>query len=49
MFTSDNREHQCFRFDLNGKNIKAKFIRIGREPGFLNEYFNLNKVLIYGR
>ena len=49
LIASDNREHQRFRFDLNGKNIKAKFIRIGREPGFLNEYFNLNKVLIYGK
>lgn len=49
LIASDNREHQRFRFDLNGKNIKAKFIRIGREPGFMNEYFNLNKVLIYGK
>ena len=31
------------------KNIKAKYIRIGREPGFIDEYFALNKVLIYGK
>ena len=40
---------QRFRFDLRGKNIKAKYIRIGREPGFMKDWFFLNKVLIYGK
>lgn len=45
----EDRQLQRFRFDLQGKNIKAKFIRIGREPGFMENHFFLNKVLIYGK
>ena len=40
---------QIFRFDLIFKNIKAKYIRICREPGFMKDCFFLNKVLIYGK
>ncbi len=36
-------------FDLNGKNVRAKYIRIGREPGFDDDYFCLDKVLIYAK
>ena len=46
---SEYRQLYRYRFDLRNKNIKAKYIRIGREPGFLDEPFALNKVLIYGK
>ena len=49
LVAQEDRERQRFRFDLRGKNIKAKYIRIGREPGFMNHWFFLNKVLIYGK
>lgn len=39
-----------YRFDLNRKNVKAKFLRIGREPGCRkDDAFGLHKVLIYGK
>ena len=46
---SEFRQLRRYRFDLRDRNIKAKYIRIGREPGFIDEYFALNKVLIYGK
>ena len=49
LVAQEDRQLQRFRFDLQGKNIKAKFIRIGREPGFMENHFFLNKVLIYGK
>ena len=49
LVAQEDRELQRYRFDLRNKNIKAKFIRIGREPGFNEDYFALNKVLIYGK
>lgn len=49
LVAQEDRQLQRFRFDLRGKNIKAKYIRIGREPGFMKDWFSLNKVLIYGK
>ena len=49
LVAKEDRQLQRYRFDLQGKNIKAKYIRIGREPGFMKECFCLNKVLIYGK
>ena len=43
------QERSRYRIDLNRKNVKAKFIRIGRKPGFRNEHFSLHKILIYGK
>lgn len=49
LIAGEDREFRRYRFDLRGKNIKAKYIRIGREPDFMNNFFGLNKVLIYGK
>ena len=38
-----------YRFDLRKKAVVAKCIRIGREPGFREDSFALNKILIYGK
>lgn len=45
----EDRELHRYRFDLTRKNVKTKYLRVGREPGFINEWFALNKVLIYGK
>lgn len=44
----DDAVRMRYKFDLRGKNINAKFIRVGRERGFKNEYFAVNKILVYG-
>lgn len=49
LIASDDRELCRHRFDLNSKNVRAKYIRIGREPGFNDDYFSLDKVLIYAK
>ena len=49
LVAKEDRERQRYRFDFQGKNIKAKYIRIGREPGFKKDWFFLHKVLIYGK
>ena len=38
-----------YKFDLRGKNVKAKYIRVGREPGFKKDFFSVNKILVYGK
>ena len=38
-----------YRFDLKSKKVKAKYLRVGREPGFREDHFWLHKVLIYGK
>ena len=38
-----------YKFDLSGKDVKAKYIRIGREPGFKPDWFAVNKILVYGK
>jgi hypothetical protein len=45
----DERGIRLYRIDLRKKNVKAKYIRIGREPGVSNHSFRLNKILIYGK
>ena len=45
----EDRELHRYRFDLTRRNVKTKYLRVGREPGFINEWFSLNKVLIYGK
>ena len=45
----DERNIRLYRVDLAKKNIKAKYIRIGREPGTDRSRFCLNKILIYGK
>ena len=45
----DERNIRLYRVDLAKKNIKAKYIRIGREPGTNGQRFCLNKILIYGK
>jgi hypothetical protein len=45
----DERNIRLYRVDLAKKNIKAKYIRIGREPGTNGARFCLNKILIYGK
>ena len=49
LVAKEDRERQRYRFDFQGKKIKAKYIRIGREPGFKKDWFFLHKVLIYGK
>ena len=49
LVAKEDRLLRRYRFDLRGKNVKAKYIRIGREPGFVNDNLSLNKVLIYGK
>lgn len=49
LVAKEDRERQRYRFDFQGRNIKAKYIRIGREPGFKKDWFFLHKVLIYGK
>ena len=49
LVAQEDRQLQRYRFDLRGQDVKAKFIRIGREPGFTEDHFCLNKVLIYGK
>jgi hypothetical protein len=45
----DERNIRLYRVDLAKKKIKAKYIRIGREPGTNGSRFCLNKILIYGK
>lgn len=45
----DERGIRLYRIDLRKKNVKAKYIRIGREPGVSSDHFRINKVLIYGK
>ena len=44
---SENDILHRYRFDFHSKNLKAKYIRIGREPGVRNDWFGLDKVIIY--
>ena len=46
---ADERDIKLYRIDLQKKNVKAKYIRIGREPGVNNDSFRLDKILIYGK
>jgi len=46
---AENQRKHRYRFDLQGKNVTAKYIRIGREPGFMKDYFSLDKILVYGK
>ena len=48
-FGSENRLLWRYRFDFSNKSVKAKYIRIGRERGFRDNYFWLHKILIYGK
>lgn len=45
----DERAVKLYRVDLQSRNIKAKYIRIGRAPEGKNDNFCLNKILIYGK
>lgn len=38
-----------YKFDLRGKSVKAKYIRVGRERGFKKDFFSVNKILVYGK
>ena len=38
-----------YRFDFQRKDIKAKYIRIGRESGVRDDWFSLDKIIIYGK
>jgi len=35
---AENQRKHRYRFDLQRKNVTAKFIRIGREPGFMKDF-----------
>ena len=45
----DNAIRCRYKFDLRGKNVMAKHIRVGREPDFRNLCFAVNKILVYGK
>jgi hypothetical protein len=45
----DERSIRLYRADFRKKIVKAKYIRIGREPGTNGSRFCLNKILIYGK
>ncbi len=45
----DNAIRCRYKFDLRGKNVKAKYIRVGREEDFRNLCFAVNKILVYGK
>lgn len=46
---AQNRELQRYRFDLREKRVKAKYIKVHRQPYFIYEFFHLSKILIYGK
>jgi len=47
----DKESLQCerYRIDLQKKNVKGRYIRIGREPKIEKNWFFLDKVVIYGK
>jgi len=46
---SDTQEKATYRFDLKSAAPRAKFVRVGRKPDAKEEFFHLNKILVYGR
>jgi hypothetical protein len=42
-------ERHRYMIDLRGKNVTAKYIRIGRVEGFRKYWFFLDKILVYGK
>ena len=46
---SENDTVHRYRLKKKKKNIKAKYIRIGRESGVRKDRFSLDKVIIYGK
>ena len=45
----DMVERRRYMIDLRGKNVTAKYIRIGRVEGFRRHWFFLDKILVYGK
>ena len=45
----DNRELGRFVADFSQRNVKGRYIRVLREPGYRKDRFALSKVLIYGK
>ena len=44
----DKKVRDEYRVDLGAKKARAKFIRVRRMTGVKNEFFHLNKILVYG-
>ena len=38
-----------YRVDLRSAPVRAKYVRVRRTPGAKDEFFHLNKILVYGR
>jgi hypothetical protein len=45
----DMVERSRYMIDLRGKNVTAKYIRIGRVEGIRKHWFFLDKILVYGK
>ena len=45
---SDDAVRTEYRVDLGDKSVVAKFVRVRRVPGAREDFFHLNKILVYG-
>lgn len=45
---TDSRNRDVYRVDLSAAPVKAKYVRVRRTPGAKDEFFHLNKILVYG-
>lgn len=45
---SDEKVRDEYRADLGGKPAVARHVRVRRAPGAKKDYFNLNKIIVYG-
>lgn len=40
---------QTYRVDLRGQGMRARHVRVGRKAGVREDFFHLNKILVYGK
>lgn len=38
-----------YRIDLKGQGRRARYVKVGRKPGAKEDFFHLNKILVYGK
>ena len=38
-----------YRIDLKGAGKRARYVKVGRKPGAKEDFFHLNKILVYGK
>lgn len=44
-----DKAESTYRIDLKGQGIRARYVRVGRKAGAREDFFHLNKILVYGR